>query len=165
MDVLPPLLKNVFFIFFYTPSAETLAPPPRRGGLGPWCSFTVRAHCAGEGMGDPAVPRDQAAHSSAASAVAAAHFSSAKGRAAGGRGAAGARCGWGGCHPGSLERPVHRPGGRGRGGRGPPPATTDRIDRTDSGGSDTASGPQPTRPPTFKYSLRTGEGSQLLFLN
>lgn len=53
----------------------------------------------------------------------------------GGRGAAGARCGWGGCHPGSLERPVHRPGGRGRGGgRGPPPATTDRIDRTRLGG-------------------------------
>lgn len=47
----------------------------------------------------------------------------------GGRGAAGPRCRWGGCHPGLWRGQSIDQAGRDREGRGPPPATTDRIDR------------------------------------
>lgn len=112
-----------------------------------------------------AVTRVQAAHSSAARGVAGAHFSSRKGRAAG----------WPWSHAGEVRvrrlppkvfgeaSPQTGRAGTRRGvGPHPPPQTISIVQ--DLGGSDMASGPQPRRTPTFKYSLRTGEGSQLLFL-
>lgn len=109
-------------------------PAPPRGGLGPWCSFTVRAHRAGEGTGDGshAGPgRSQLGCQGSGWGPFLLQERQSRGMAVEprGRGAGAAAATQGLWRGQSTDR-----ASRNTEGRRPSPATTDYIDRTRLGG-------------------------------